>query len=731
MSVKHVLLKIVLLITLSGCSQLVSASAYKMEPFTSESLGISALAPEGWEKVTEGHYAGDEWPVDQLIFEVYPGMNPQHVLDFTAKTRLGMTEAPESSEQLEGQDLDWDLYENEMELPEIGSLRVDIALGEKDSVTYLVGMITSPESDPKLRNKVFLPASRAVEVIDFDEIAQDPREHISKDDLMAESYSDDGPVHNLYYTPVGESDNAIHQLEGKLAVEEFLMTDRQQDDNVLRPSDRYFPGFSVEFFTYKDHLVPLQRDVILEGEGDSSWNLIISSGIVWSEKTDGGMSRASFPFVLIKEDTSEAHNGIATFLYDGDKVSSFRFQVVQETAPWNKMDYWGQNPMAYSPGQIKDKEEQIAQFSASLDAKTQVRPWSDLEGKLNLELLSSFNGSLHPWEISTAGLVLDGILYLQPCRTRYGDFPYCEAMRQGSFSVAKSMGAAVAMLRLAEKFGEEVFDMKIADYVEVTADHDGWEEVTFGDALNMATGIGGDLPEKVNPNVMFSDEDGNEAVFQFFQQARSAGEKAEACFAADNYPWGPGEVARYQSCHTFILGMAMDKFLKSREGSDADVWDMLIDEVYEPIGIMRMPTLRTIEEDGSRGIPHYSIGLYPNPDDIAKIGMLMQNGGVTGGKQLLHREKLAEALREEELYGLYTGEFNQYGEGTYHMSFWTMPYQTASGDYIQIPYMSGFGGNRVILAPNGVVAFQFGDSHIYGFESMVEAAEELGQFSGQ
>ena len=59
------------------------------------------------------------------------------------------------------------------------------------------------------------------------------------------------------------------------------------------------------------------------------------------------------------------------------------------------------------------------------------------------------------------------------------------------FSVTKSLGAAVALLRLAQKYGDEVFDLKIKDYVPVTAGHDGWERVTFGDALNMATGYRG------------------------------------------------------------------------------------------------------------------------------------------------------------------------------------------------------------------------------------------------
>jgi hypothetical protein len=52
-------------------------------------------------------------------------------------------------------------------------------------------------------------------------------------------------------------------------------------------------------------------------------------------------------------------------------------------------------------------------------------------------------------------------------------------MRHGVFSVTRSLGAAVALLRLAEKYGDSVFDLKIKDYVPVTATHAGWDDVTF------------------------------------------------------------------------------------------------------------------------------------------------------------------------------------------------------------------------------------------------------------
>jgi len=113
--------------------------------------------------------------------------------------------------------------------------------------------------------------------------------------------------------------------------------------------------------------------------------------------------------------------------------------------------------------------------------------------------LDNFDGDTVPEALKVSGLLLDGVLYVRGCETRLGPYPYCRQMRHGVFSVTKSMGAAVALLRLAQKYGDEVLALKIKDYVPVTAAHDGWEQVTFADVLNMATGIGDNSPQR-EPN---------------------------------------------------------------------------------------------------------------------------------------------------------------------------------------------------------------------------------------
>ena len=44
------------------------------------------------------------------------------------------------------------------------------------------------------------------------------------------------------------------------------------------------------------------------------------------------------------------------------------------------------------------------------------------------------------------------------------------------------------MLRLAQKYGDGVFDLKIKDYVDIASNHDGWRNVTFGDTLTAKNG---------------------------------------------------------------------------------------------------------------------------------------------------------------------------------------------------------------------------------------------------
>ena len=545
-------------------------------------------------------------------------------------------------------------------------------------------------------------------------IAASPRDRLTATELLSGASAGDGPVHNDYFMPLGAAAPARHALKGKLS---FAATTTSSAYRGCRGLTIPVPAISLEFFTHGDRLVPVERGIVRP-----PGTVIVSPGRVWSEPGDQGMSRASFPFVAVNELNNGTHNGLATFLFDDARVSALSFQFVQETMAWERNDYWGRAPLAYAAGAIADESDLRARFDEELRRQAPMRPWSALPASAR-PLLDGIDGEVGLDDVSASGLVVDGVLYVRGCNTRYGPYPYCRELRHGVFSVTKSLGAAIALLRLAQKYGDAVFDARIADYVPITAPHDGWERVTFADALGMATGLGEGSSQR-HPNDPLADE--NKPRMLEWMGKRTAKDKLDAGFAYPKYPWGPGQVIRYNSVHTFVLAAAMDAYLKRQAGPGAHLWDMVAREVYEPIGIFHAPMLHTLETDGSRGIPLLAYGLYPTVDDIAKLTTLLQSGGRHDGQQLLSARKLAEALyRTSPDSGLPLGWHYRAGEGRYHLSFWSTPYRTSAGCFFQIPVMVGYGGNLVALLPNGVSAFRFADAGSSDVESMILAGEAI------
>jgi CubicO group peptidase (beta-lactamase class C family) len=500
---------------------------------------------------------------------------------------------------------------------------------------------------------------------------------------------------------------------------------------VNNKATQLFPGVTVGFFSEDGYLVPIVRDLMQPRNRENFWLIQVEPGRVWSEPGDKGFSRASFPFMLTGDVEGDAYNGLATFLYDGSSVSRLRYQVVQQSSPYFIQTWFvamGHVPLEFHPGEIPDRDRIAGEFRQELADRAPRSDWSELEAEYDPAWFADFDSSIDPARVTTSGLIIDGTVYARPSRTPYGDFPYPDEMRHGVWSVTKSALALVAMLRMAQKYGDEIFEYKISDYLEVTAGHNGWDEVTFGDALNMATGIGGGSG-KVDPNnIRDGYIVGDEASFNAWYLAPGKDKMLAEAFKRPSYPWGSGVHARYCDRETFTLSAAMDSLLKSREGGDADLWRMLTEEVYRPIGIQHMSSKFTQEPDGSRGIPFLGWALFMTVDDIAKISILLQNGGRHEGRQILSPTKLAEALYQTGIRGLPTGASNEFGDHSYHMALWHTPFTTESGFAASVPEMHGWGGMLVALMPNGITGYRIGNGGTRSLE-MIEAANRIRPFA--
>jgi hypothetical protein len=236
------------------------------------------------------------------------------------------------------------------------------------------------------------------------------RDRLTADELFGDKYKGDGPVHNNYFMPLKDTSPALHEFSGTLTIASTKMSYRRIWTRE-RESSGLFPELKANFFTYKDHIVPVERNKLLRSE-KSPWYIILATGRIWSETGDKGYSRASFPFTLIHSRAfySQTYNGIATFLYDEKNVSALRFQIVQEAAPNAKFDAWGQTQMKYSPAPLPDRSALTRQFANELAQQTPIRSWSELEQSYDPKAFDKICDTKNRGNITLSGLIIDDVV---------------------------------------------------------------------------------------------------------------------------------------------------------------------------------------------------------------------------------------------------------------------------------------------------------------------------------
>ena len=480
-----------------------------------------------------------------------------------------------------------------------------------------------------------------------------------------------------------------------------------------------FPAISLSLLSLGDTLVPEQRGEMVRenkpGKTSSYWRVIPQFGRIWREPADDGWSRAALPLMLVNDTENHAHQGLATFLYKDGRVSALRVQFVQQTAPYLLSPHcvlWGVVPLQVSASTVADADAARTAATAELKARLPARPLAELRAALTPGTLDGFGGPVNPeWQVAL-GLVHKGILYYDAQPTAYGDYPYPLEMRFGVRSVMKSVAVPLSLLHLAEVYGPYVLSLRIGDYVPGLDPK--WQRIRFIDAANMATGFGGTgtfktQPNDINDGYLDADYDGWYTAPSNVAKIRHINEHLKP------YPWEPGTVMRYRDQDFYLLGIAIDAFLKSVRGPDADAWNVLRKEVFEPIGIFHAPAVRTREDADRDGLPWFNAGYYPTLDDLAKIALLYQDGGAHAGRQLLHRGLTADLLAAR-------GAIDKHGDASagtatvdttaaplhlYKMGFHFTPYAGSSSRIRRyLPTMQGYGDNEVILFPGRVVAIR-------------------------
>lgn len=126
-----------------------------LEPFTSDQLGISGLAPAGWVEVKPGQ------------FRRMPDSDPTLLLQAALPGATGESVAagwhlPERSGSVETANRTWELYSCDLEVPGAGTLALAVALAEFDGGVYFVALATAADEQETLHAAIMEPVLQAL-----------------------------------------------------------------------------------------------------------------------------------------------------------------------------------------------------------------------------------------------------------------------------------------------------------------------------------------------------------------------------------------------------------------------------------------------------------------------------------------------------------------------------------------------------------------------------------------
>ena len=480
------------------------------------------------------------------------------------------------------------------------------------------------------------------------------------------------------------------------------------------PEVPHLPSFDFAFVQNDDgYLIPAQRGLIIADH--PYWNIILEPGRVWQEEGDNDYARVSFPFALVWKGSNATFNGTMTFLFNDDSISKVWYQITQETTVSTSMDMWGILDATYQAEPVANAEQIRDAFTQELAHRFPTKPIEQLAEDYPGVDVAAFGSGVSPENMTWYGFVVNGVNYVGGCRTRYGQYPYCESMRAPSYSTAKSAFVSVALMRLAQKYDSAVPDLLIKDYVPETGTGPGdWSAVTFNHTLDMATG------NYRSAAFMVDEEDWDNP---FWNEEYDE----EIIAAALNWPHSqaPGRQWVYRTSDTFILTRALQNYLQTQAGNEADIFQFVVDEVYRPLqmGPGVFTVLRT-KDNNWQGQPYGGLGMWWVPDDLAKISNFLNvDGGMIDGKQILHPDLLAAALQRDPND---RGVDKTYG-GKYNNAFWADNYGASSGFdcEVWVPQMLGYSGIVVALFPNGTSYYYASDGREFTWETAVREADHI------
>jgi hypothetical protein len=424
------------------------------------------------------------------------------------------------------------------------------------------------------------------------------------------------------------------------------------------------------------------------------------------------------PFALIEKNANCMHQGVLTFLYRGEsEVSRVAYQVSHETCHYFQFDAWGTGTAARENDGGIDRAAVTALYRREVARRLPVKPIETLRQDhpgLNPENFGA-EQEITPRDMTVYGVLIHGVNYSGGCQTRHGSYPYCDEMLLPSYSLAKSVMAGFALMRL-ELLHPGVRNALVTDYVPQCREAGGWEGVSFEHLLDMATG---------HYDSAETDVDENESnTGRFFLSSTHAEKIAISC---TRYPRkaAPGKRWVYHTSDTYILGAAIAAWWRKEAGPTADFFnDLLVEPVYRRLGLSpEVATSRRTTDEAAQ--PFTGWGLVLRRDDLAKLGGFLAIGeGKPGAEIFLDPGMTRAAMQRDPAdtgFRARDGNF-RYNNGVYA---WNSAEYLGCRKPAWIPFMAGYGGIVVAMLPNGIVYYYVSDGGEFRWARAVAEAHRL------
>lgn len=518
---------------------------------------------------------------------------------------------------------------------------------------------------------------------------------------------------------------------------------------------KHLPPMSIDLVQNGSYLIPAVQGLVITGDtqSGSTYNLIVGPGRAWSENGDTGtagtFSRASLPFALVDRNQNCVHNGELSFLFNTTSVSNVAYQVTAETCELHQFDMWGQLAATYNAHTVANDTALENAEAAEVGNRMPTKPLSALAtdypaAGLNL---ATFGSGITASAMTAYGVVYHGVNYVadgtsanKGCQTRYGTYAFCEDMRLPSYSTAKSAFAGLSMARLVQDFGSGVPNLNLKAYIPEMASSSNWNSaaVTFDNAADMATG-------NFNSELYESDENGANTTNFLNAEPYGTATSGKMGYALGyaHHANEQGYTWTYHTVDQFLLAQAETGYLQTQQGPNADLFNLMRDEVYTPLHLTA-GTLTTERTDNASaagsspttGRPFGAYGMFWTVDDIAKLATLFQNNGAAGATQLVDRGQMLAAMQRttsDTGVAAVSADLTGDADGTvaaggyrYSNGVWAYPTTNqVPGCGLRVPFMSGYGGITIAMMPNGATYYYVSDNGEFSWASTIAELNKL------